>query len=84
MTDSILLVREVKTKFLQISVNIGKSIQIKLGSVFDGLKKFNTILTILDGKNHVTIQDFDEELTTSDLPYLKYVSVSSTDVERSF
>lgn len=84
MTDSILLVKEVKTKFLQISGNIGKSIQIKLGSVFDGLKKLNTILTILDGKNHVTIQDFEEELTTLDLPYFKYVPVSSTDVERSF
>jgi hypothetical protein len=35
----------------------------------------------LAGKNRVIIQDLEEELTTSDLPYLKYAPVSSTDVE---
>jgi len=37
---------------------------------------------MLEEKNDVTIQDFEQELTR--LPYFKYVPVSSTDVERSF
>lgn len=87
LTDSILIVEEVKTKIFQVPGNIGKSIQNKLSNVFDknqGLKKLNTISKIIEGKNHDTIQDFEEELTTSDLPYFKYAPVSSTDVERSF
>jgi len=87
LTDSILIVEEVKTKMFQVPGNIGKSIQNKLSNVFDknqGLKKLNTISKIIEGKNHDTIQDFEEELTTSDLPYFKYAPVSSTDVERSF
>ncbi|KAE9524587.1 hypothetical protein AGLY_014637, partial [Aphis glycines] len=87
LTDSILIVEEVKTKIFQVPGNIGKSIQNKLSNVFDknqGLKKLNTISKIIEEKNHDTIQDFEEELTTSDLPYLKYAPVSSADVERSF
>ncbi|KAF0762680.1 Uncharacterized protein FWK35_00010429 [Aphis craccivora] len=52
--------------------------------VEEGLKKLNTISKIIEGKNHDTIQDFEEEITTSDLSYFKYAPVSSTDVERSF
>ncbi|XP_060858892.1 uncharacterized protein LOC132936219 [Metopolophium dirhodum] len=87
LTDSILIVEEVKAKIFQVPGNVGKSIQTKLDSVYDknhGLKKLNTISNILAGKNHVTIQDLEEELTTSDLPCFKYAPVSSTDVERSF
>lgn len=87
LTDSILIVEEVKAKIFQVPGNVGKSIQTKLNSVYDknhGLKKLNTISNILAGKNHVTIQDLEEELTTSDLPCFKYAPVSSTDVERSF
>lgn len=67
LTDSILIVEEFKAKIFQVPENVGKSIQTKLDSVYDknhGLKKLNTISNILAGKNHVTIQDLEEELTT--------------------
>jgi len=84
LTDSILIVEEVKAKIFQVPGNVGKSIQTKLDSVYDKNHGLNTISNILAGKSHVTIQDLEVELTTSDLPYFKYAPVSSTDVERSF
>ncbi|KAL4153127.1 hypothetical protein QTP88_000960 [Uroleucon formosanum] len=87
LADAINIIAQVQNEIGTDNSSIGKSIKKKLEVVIEknsGFKTMKHISNILEGKATSRNNTIPEELTADDMAHLKFASMTSVDVERSF
>jgi hypothetical protein len=86
LAESLSIVDNVQTQLKSVQGEPGKKVYEKMESVLSkniGLKTLKQISSILS-RSISTMDGLPEDLSTNDLIFYKYASITSVDVERSF
>ncbi|KAL4119186.1 hypothetical protein QTP88_012031 [Uroleucon formosanum] len=86
LSESIKCIKKIESLIQKAPNKIGQTIATKMENVILNINRFKIVTNIsemLYGKG-TRGEDIPEDLTTDDMTYFKYASITSVDVERSF